>query len=81
MGTEQKTFNLNKFQAITANLEAIMAEFPDFDLDEFYRLAKRINDFLNDPNFEDWAEIITESTKCHAQVEQNFAVSILTYFF
>ena len=46
-----------------------MAEFPDFDLDEFYKLAKRINDFLNDPNFEDWAEIITESTKCHAQVE------------
>lgn len=45
-----------------------MVEFPDFDLEEFYRLAKKINDFLNDPDFEKWAEIIVESMKCKTQV-------------
>ena len=45
-----------------------MIEFPDFDLEGFYMLAKRINDFLNNPDFEKWAEIITESVKCKTQV-------------
>ena len=45
-----------------------MIEFPDFDLEGFYMLAKRINDFLNNPDFEKWAEIITESMKCKTQV-------------
>ena len=45
-----------------------MIEFPDFDLEGFYMLAKRINDFLNNPDFEKCAEIITESMKCKTQV-------------
>ena len=45
-----------------------MRQFPDFDLEEFYLLAKQINDFLNNPKFEDWKEIITESAICKSQV-------------
>ena len=42
---------------------------PDFDFEEFYVLAKRINDFINDPEFEVWAELITASAKCKTQVK------------
>ena len=46
----------------------VIQEFPDFDLEEFYLLAKRINDFINDPNFATWSEIILESVQCKKQV-------------
>ena len=49
-----------------------MIEFPDFDFEEFYQLAKRINDFLNDPDFEKWSKIITESIACNKQVNWIF---------
>lgn len=45
-----------------------MIEFPNFDLEEFYMLAKRINDFLTNPDFEKWSKIITESVACNSQV-------------
>ena len=50
------------------NLEDILQVMPDFDLQEFYTLAKQINDFFNDPKFKDWAEIIEEATICKSQV-------------
>ena len=46
-----------------------MIEFPDFDFNEFYNLAMKINDFLNDPDFEKWAKIIVESLACKEQVK------------
>ena len=55
--------------AVVENLDAIMIEFPDFNFDEFYQLAKRINDFLNDPDFQKWSKIITESIACNKQVD------------
>ena len=53
--------------AIFSNLEAIMIELPDFDVEEFFVLAKKISDFFNDPRFEKWAEIIKEGMKCKHQ--------------
>ena len=47
-----------------------MIEFPDFDLEEFYILAKRINDFIHNPDFEKWSQIITESVACNTQIEK-----------
>ena len=52
------------------NLEEIVQLMPDFDVQEFYELAKQINDFTNDPKFKDWAEIIAEATICKSQVTQ-----------
>ena len=50
------------------NLEEIVQEIPDFDINDFYDLAKKINAFINDPKFSEWAEIITEGTVCKSQV-------------
>merc|ERR1719285_1535491 len=55
--------------AIVENLAEVTVQFPDFDLEEFYLLAKQINDFLNNPKFEDWTEIITESSICKSQID------------
>ena len=41
---------------------------PNFDAENFYNLAKQINDFINDPKFEDWAKIMAEATTCKLQV-------------
>ena len=42
---------------------------PDFDAEQFYTLAKQINDFVNDPKFKDWSKIIAEATICKSQVK------------
>ena len=47
-----------------------MVEFPDFDFEGFYKVAKRIYDFLNDKDFEKWSEVIVESLACDKQVEK-----------
>ena len=57
--------------AILANLDNIVQEIPDFDVEDFYELAKKINAFINDPKFEEWAQIISEGTLCKAQVLSN----------
>ena len=49
-------------------MNEVLQEFPDFDLEAFYLLAKRINDFINDPNFAKWSEIIVASVQCNKQV-------------
>ena len=41
---------------------------PEFDVEEFYNMAKQINDFIKDPKFNDWSTIIAEATICKFQV-------------
>lgn len=56
-----------------------MIEFPDFDFEGFYMLAKRINDFLNGPEFQNWSQIITESLQCKKQVSFLPKTIVFTY--
>lgn len=62
--------------AVVMNVDEIVTQYPDFDVNEFYLTTKKINDFITDPEFENWAKILHMAIDCQKQVYSQTPVSL-----
>ena len=60
---------LTYFSAIIFNLEAILVEYPEFETDEFFEMTDKIQDIVNNENFDRWRELFGFVQTCSHEVE------------
>ena len=60
---------LTYFSAIISNFEAILDEYPEFEQDKFFEMTDKIQDIVNNENFDRWRELFGFVQTCSHEVE------------
>ena len=60
---------LTYFSAIISNFEAILDEYPEFEQDKFFEMTDKIQDIVNNENFDRWRELFGFVKACSNEVE------------